>query len=1298
MNDTSKKIFVAAQWVVLFAVVVSAAYYLTRPSRPVTPSAKERVRASGGQSEASWLVSQSVQLETDGHVEQALTVAKEAVKANDKNGNAWKQLGVLHARLQANDEAFKALKRASELKPNDNGIWRELGWAAWMVKDRELAVKAWDKAVRGATGNTDRLVVQIVGRIAEEGEDKRAVELHRAWRPDRTLLETGHELTAGGRTRAAEPFLLQAWDDGDRTPDLGLNLGYVRAMNSRFVGVDQYLEPFVSGSNSNRTDAQITMALDAFMQCGAASGIPPLMERLAAQIQDRPALTRRLTDIYYGMARDEADRKNATAAMDLFSKALERDPNRADWVQAWQTANQMGQADAGLAMIIRVQSQTTSDVVRLAIDGKRAELKGDYVKASDAYRESLKLQAEQPELHSYLFQVAMKLGDLDVARQEADWTAARVEIGDERLRSDVADMWTRLGMDEKASDAWQRLYLANPAVPYYGVEHALALFRMGRGEDAIRALKSVTQMSASPLGFETLSEIQSSLGKYGDSIETVHRGLQSQPTQKLWSYLAYSLEAVGAPPAETRLAAGKALEMDTGSVPMALMFARETASIVSGRTNGVAVPATAPLVGAALSQDGVTNAVTLHQAFLDRNNGFLSSLIFLKDEAILAGRFEEAIRYSELTLAQRPWDLHMLRRYAQALAEKERFRPALQALREVAKADPDSVTPILIYQSLTPYDYAGMNRATVVADAMRQLAALPRALITPDQVGLVTGRVGLVLVFVEPDAAVIDILDPVLKELSGRAVALFAPETLRRDVPYKPTTQRIKDMQRSGRWQIGARLPSQAALPVKADGTLGNPLTHRLYVKGDQESLSAYRKRVSQLVDDALVSVPSWPRLIMYPSGDYGQASLDTDPDTLDALRHIIEARADYAFFLDEAGFLMPDYDPARVPGRVVYPSWSVSNLIAHVRQENPIVGSHVELAKLLYWNGEHQEANHWFRKAQALGVARSELVFNWAANSYMQGDLPTALEQGRQALQYDPTDPKTSNLISRVKDEMRPIAMLSYRAWADSDDYEQRIWHLGAQAQVVERVRAGGFGELVRWQSTATNRYEDGRKLGLQAFMYPYPEVMLDATIWETRMDESSDLFGWDARLSLPHYWSSGSIDLVDTRDQAETLDAMQAGIVEHRHALETYWRMFDTWDLYANPALTERTDDNSTWMLDGRFVKRLTGWPLATAGYAYRFADSDVDVPLYWSPQSLQQHQAYLSYQGSWGPWYAAGSGQAGYSKAAGTDWRFVWGARGNVRYWIHRRISLEGDIAYQESATYDRLSYGLGINARW
>ena len=50
---------------------------------------------------------------------------------------------------------------------------------------------------------------------------------------------------------------------------------------------------------------------------------------------------------------------------------------------------------------------------------------------------------------------------------------------------------------------------------------------------------------------------------------------------------------------------------------------------------------------------------------------------------------------------------------------------------------------------------------------------------------------------------------------------------------------------------------------------------------------------------------------------------------------------------------------------------------LALERQENPIVGSHVELAKLLYWNGEHQEANHWFRKAQALGVARTELAFN---------------------------------------------------------------------------------------------------------------------------------------------------------------------------------------------------------------------------------------------------------------------------------------------------------------------------------
>ena len=124
----------------------------------------------------------------------------------------------------------------------------------------------------------------------------------------------------------------------------------------------------------------------------------------------------------------------------------------------------------------------------------------------------------------------------------------------------------------------------------------------------------------------------------------------------------------------------------------------------------------------------------------------------------------------------------------------------------------------------------------------------------------------------------------------------------------------------------------------------------------------------------------------------------------------------------DGNGFIAPGYDPVRLPGRMVPSTWDTTQLDKRLKEDNPYVKSRLDLAKVLSWNRQvPRMPTVGTDRAAALGVDPVELNFNWGANAFFEGDLPTALEKLRQAQALNPNSEKITTMLDRAEMAKRP-------------------------------------------------------------------------------------------------------------------------------------------------------------------------------------------------------------------------------------------------------------------------------------
>ena len=1224
------------------------------------------------------LVEKSRALAVANDWEGALRMASLAATNQPSSAEAWKQTGIVQARLLHYPEAQAALEKSLAIT-NDVVALQELGWVLWTMGDRKGARTAWDQAITRGVKDRDRMVAQIVGRMMEDGEKDMAFDCLARWLPGMTALEAGLNFFRMGRMKAAEPFMERAWAAGDKQPYTGFALARIRAINGVYAGTPDYLASYIASSIATASVADVMAALDTVRLCSGMPGVGETLEAAAKALSARPEVATAVTDVYVALARDDFDREKWAPSLAYFEKALGRDPNLMVWPVAWNLAVQIPDLPRGIALLGNLQAKATSRAVRAGVEAKLAEVRGDLGLAKTWYRDSLNMMAGQPDIHGYLFDVCLKLGDLDQARREAEWMEARFNESQFRTREalPLALMWADLGEDSKALDVWQFLHLAIPDMPYYGIELAMAQYRKGRGAEAVETLGEIIQRTPTRLAYESQVQVLTALGRLTNAVDCAVKGLAAYPSPSLRRSVAELREAMeGAHAATSVLAAAQAcLPDDPGSVPMALM------------------------VGRALALAGQDNeALDWHETLLQRNPDFVPGLVFLRDQEIRMEKPRRAIPYAERLRDVQPWDDMAVRHYAMNLAEADGFSRAIRILKPMAGQESDKTMAILRYENTTPFDYAGMN---TVSQMVSHVSALVKAgfVFVNSIPGASSRKKAVMMVLVDPESDVVEALEPALQANGACAVIMVRPDNLRHSIPRKLSPARLAELKQSGRWTVGVTFPEMAAATVRADGVKGNPLTHRVMVDGALEPLESMTNRIGAMLASASSAIGAeGPRWFYYPKGDYGQVSLDTDRAAVNLLSNQVGRLFTAAFFNDDSGFASLRADPLHLPAKAVPAAWDAAALINYLEQANPVVMARLELAKLFYWHGQSEEALYWFRKAKDAGADPFEIAFNEAANAAMEGDIPVALKLSREAVELAPQDdPRPAQLLEKATNMRRPTARLRGQAWWDNENRSYWEAQGSAEGPVRDWLRWNAGVSRHHWDMTDVGT-EEGSRADLGFLAYIAPEVWLQAGLQEWLMDSLPDLDGWQARLHVPNHWFRGNVELTTEREMMETVEALRKGVTAHREGIEAYSRVVDFWDCYLNGAVTDRSDGNSTWWAYARIIRRLKETPYLGVGYAGSFADSTDKVPEYWSPQELQQHQVYAAWQATGIKWNGQLSGQVGYAQERNTTWRYVWGGRAVAVYKFTPRVSAGGDVTHQGGPVYDRTTVDAFMNFRW
>jgi tetratricopeptide (TPR) repeat protein len=108
------------------------------------------------QNDLAWFLVHWPRAEVD-HFEEAIELAKKAVKATPTAGNYWGTLGVAHYRAGQWSDALAAFQKATKLRNGGNGLdWVYLAMIHWRLGEQKQARKWYDQALQWMKKNDPR--------------------------------------------------------------------------------------------------------------------------------------------------------------------------------------------------------------------------------------------------------------------------------------------------------------------------------------------------------------------------------------------------------------------------------------------------------------------------------------------------------------------------------------------------------------------------------------------------------------------------------------------------------------------------------------------------------------------------------------------------------------------------------------------------------------------------------------------------------------------------------------------------------------------------------------------------------------------------------------------------------------------------------------------------------------------------------------------------------------------------------------------------------------------------------------
>ncbi len=1176
-------------------------------------------------------------------------------------------------------DALVPLRKLIEISPDKSSTWRDLGWSLWMNGKKDEAIKAWDKAIMDHLPDRDRLIFLIVAQLAEDGRLDEAVFLYKKWTSKKKFLPLGLKLINNTRYRGAKEILKVAWDNGEEPELTGLYLAYSEANSDVCEPVPQHLKPFIMKMNGETEKEKMKIFLTTLDLCSYNKNLSNILlnKKISKIIKKYPDLDEKLTDIIITMAIEMKNRDNLRFALSLLKEAIRRDPNKPDiWAIAVGITEKLNEKKEGLKIMKDVLKRTSNKSIKEGILAKLALDKGKLQTAVNHFYKSLQYQPNQPDLRVDLFNTLLKLDKYEEARKQIKWFEGKLSSEDITTKSILADMYYMIGEKEKAFALWQELYLSYPDTPVYAIGAASSMYEECQPDDAIDILKQLLENKTDADAYELLGDIYVSLNKFDEALKVVNEAIKKDVKAGIYRIQAEVAELLKDYDVAEK-AAAEYLKIDSSNVSMLRILGESL-----------------------LEKRKYKKAEKLYKKLLKRNPQFLIALSSLKDISSINNNPFKALKYAKKIVEQRPWDFMAKVKLSVAYAEADKYRQAYSFLRKNAKRNINEAAPILIYKDITPCKYFGKFSLDKVISHLKALKTNGFHFITPPDLIATSKEKRVIVVIVNPTSKILKSLDKALKEIGGRAVL-----ALNTDSPLISNEEILK----SGRWLLASSGPINITKqPIDEKGTLGNPFTHKLFIKGKKEDKVSMYLRINSKLNRAAKSLgDTYKHVLIYPWGDYGQISLDTDNEAIETLHQAVKDNFDFAIAYDSSGFVCSKkQDLVRLPGKVVPITWSSSELIKYLKEKNPLVRVRLELAKILYWQSQHERSNKRFKEAKEAGAEPVELNFNWGSNYDMEGDLPNALRKLRLALELFP---KTKNYkesagYKRIKRTLKRALNRKhlfiepfYDTWKDSDG--RSFWGYGGEGRVYlsDYLQITAFANRNHWERTGYG-FEEGTRYGGNFKLHFSEERWLNLKLWYLDMDNIKDHVGGLFNIHIPNAKWGGHFDMEAAHEEIETVEAIREYIMSNRFTIYNYSRIQDMWDLFVTINYKHNTDTNDIIFLYGRFYRRFKEWPFLGIGYLFRFGDSDFDPPQYYAPQRLQQHQLYGTSRGEFSLFHYSITAQAGYARERDTEWKFVWGMRAELDVRILPILVLHGAYIRQESPRYKMKEYRVGLTFRF
>ncbi len=1166
-------------------------------------------------------------------------------------------------------EALYPMKQLVRLSPENPSYWRDYGWSLWMNNKKKEAIKAWDTSIKYHLPDKERLIFLVIAQIAEDNNIEEAISLFKKWSPGSKFLPLGLSLIKNTRFRGAKVILKAALNNGEDPVTSGFYLAYAEANADECAPVPEHLKPFIDNFSDSISDEKLKIFLDTLNMCTQEDGIIDIFEN--KRIQDilslKPDFNNQLTDIMIAKAVDLRHRGKQQKSLALFKEILRRDPNRPDiWAMAVRLAEDMKNIKEAKDIMRDLLLRSTSDIVREGIRAKIALDNNNLEEAVKHFYKSLNSGPNQPDLRIDLFNVLLKLYRFDEARKQIDWFESKIEVGDVTTKSILADMYYMIGERDKAYELWQELYMTYPNTAVYAVGAANAMFNTCNGDDAIDILEQFLSNHYDSNAYELYADILLSKKQFKKALKITDKALKKKVIKGILRAKAEIAEILK----EYKIALKASedyLKIDPSNV-----------SIL--RIKGDSL----------LYLEKLNNARKFYKRLFKSNKQFLPALLGLKDLSSMEEKTELSLKYIKTIVKQRPWDITAKIKYAVALAENDEYREAYKILRVQAKRDINEVVPVLIYKNITKCDYFGKISLDKVIAQLTALKANGYHFVLPPELNkLPLTEKRVIIVFQDPSPKILKKLDKEIEKLGIRAVLGFNTNSPLKNLP---------DILKSGHWIIASTGPLNfERLPIDSKGTLGNPFTHRLFINNKKESYKEMFIRVDKLLRRASNALgKTYKHIFIYPEGDYGQYSLNTDDKAIKTLYNTVKQNFNYAIAYDTNGFADINYDNVRLCGKLVPPLWTTRDLMIHLAENNPLVKARLELAKVLYWQSQHERANIKFKDAKNVGANIVEVLFNWGSNLDMEGDLPNGLKKLRQANKLAPKDKRIMKALKRAENRKHLFFKPYYDTWEDSDN--RSYWGYGGSIEkyLSDNFQLNFFGNRNHWERTGFG-FEEGTRYGA-GFKYHFAEERwFNFKLWYLDMDIAQDHVGGQLAFHIPNAKWGGHFDIEVAHEEIETVEAIRDKIYSNRFTLFTYSRIQDMWDLFVNLSYKHNTDSNDIIFLYGRFYRRFKEWPFLGIGYLFRFGDSDFDPYQYYAPEQLQQHQIYGTSRGEFGFIHYSVTAQAGYARERREPWKFVWGLRAEVDLTILPILIINGSYIRQDSPRYRMTEYKIGLTLR-